>query len=381
MEKTPAPPDLTVAHPAVSVSTPAYRMFRPAFSPSSCYLLRDAAEEAYFARHGGAPEAELIAWATQFIARDETFVDVGAHIGSWTQHFALKCKQVHAFEPQRSTFERLRDGVRAAKLGNVTCHDEALGGSGELYLNIVSMDGGGSTLRHRRELGEVLARERVKLAQLDDFDLDNVGAIKIDAEGFEIDILHGATRTLEKHRPTLLLEAWDHEWYAHERAKLMAYVTSLDYRVVDIRGWPQMLLVEPRQKRSHSSGSETEEHQNSGETKPAAEDPTATLARSWERLKGIAGEMKDTFVEALRTTAPLSFDRPLLGLVMIVKDEATRINAVLASYRPYIDAWTILDTGSTDGTQDLVKRALEGIPGRLFEEPFVDFAASRNRAL
>lgn len=72
---------------------------------------------------------------------------------------------------------------------------------------------------------------------------------------------------------------------------------------------------------------------------------------------------------------------PLLGLVMIVRDEARRIAEVLASYRPYIDAWTILDTGSTDGTQDLVKRELAGIPGVLHEEPFVDFATSRNRAL
>jgi tetratricopeptide (TPR) repeat protein len=72
---------------------------------------------------------------------------------------------------------------------------------------------------------------------------------------------------------------------------------------------------------------------------------------------------------------------PLLGLVMIVRDEARRIAEVLASYRPYIDAWTILDTGSTDGTQDLIRRALEGIPGALHEEPFVDFATSRNRAL
>jgi tetratricopeptide (TPR) repeat protein len=73
--------------------------------------------------------------------------------------------------------------------------------------------------------------------------------------------------------------------------------------------------------------------------------------------------------------------RPLLGLVMIVKNEARRIAEVLASYRSHIDAWTILDTGSTDGTQDLIRDVLANIPGTLHEEPFVDFATSRNRAL
>src|SRR5207244_5524724 len=66
---------------------------------------------------------------------------------------------------------------------------------------------------------------------------------------------------------------------------------------------------------------------------------------------------------------------------MIVRNEARRIVEVLTSYRPHIDAWTILDTGSTDGTQDLIRGELAGIPGALHEEPFVDFSTSRNRAL
>lgn len=69
-----------------------------------------------------------------------------------------------------------------------------------------------------------------------------------------------------------------------------------------------------------------------------------------------------------------------LGLVMIVKDEAERIGACLASVKPHISHWTILDTGSTDGTQDIVQHALAGIPGELYAEPFVDFGTSRSRA-
>jgi FkbM family methyltransferase len=342
-----------------------FKIFRPAFSPGSCYLLRDATEEASFIQHGGAPDARLIDWATQFIAHDETFVDVGAHVGTWAQHFALKCKQVIAFEPQRSTYDRLREGVRLSKLGNVVCHDVALGGQGEADLHVVSVNGGRATLRHRQELGAVIAVERVRCAQLDDFDLENVGLIKIDAEGFEIDILRGAVKLLEKHHPALLLKAWDHEWYSRERAELIAHVLGIGYGVVPIQGWPQMLLMEPKVKRraptpdrSHITVSD-----ETSAKKPTVLPETAAL------------------VQALQATASLAPDRPLLGLVMIVKNEAKRIAQVLASYRPYIDAWTILDTGSTDGTQDLIRRDLAGIPGALHEEPFVDFATSRNRAL
>jgi len=75
--------------------------------------------------------------------------------------------------------------------------------------------------------------------------------------------------------------------------------------------------------------------------------------------------------------------RPLLSLVMIVKDEAASMEGVLDAALPYVDRWTILDTGSTDGTQDIIREvaAKHGKPGQLFEEPFVDFATSRNRVM
>jgi hypothetical protein len=71
----------------------------------------------------------------------------------------------------------------------------------------------------------------------------------------------------------------------------------------------------------------------------------------------------------------------LLALVMIVKDEARSIRATLASAKPWIDRYTLLDTGSTDGTQAIAREAMEGVPGDVLEEPFVDFGTTRSRAL
>ena len=66
---------------------------------------------------------------------------------------------------------------------------------------------------------------------------------------------------------------------------------------------------------------------------------------------------------------------------MIVRNEAHGIAATLQSIAPYIGSWVIIDTGSTDGTQDIVRGVLDKIPGMLHEEPFVDFSVSRNHAL
>jgi hypothetical protein len=71
----------------------------------------------------------------------------------------------------------------------------------------------------------------------------------------------------------------------------------------------------------------------------------------------------------------------LLTLSMIVKDEEQTLAPTLASVAPHIDRWVIVDTGSTDGTRELVRRELAGVPGELHEAPFVDFATTRNVAL
>ena len=66
---------------------------------------------------------------------------------------------------------------------------------------------------------------------------------------------------------------------------------------------------------------------------------------------------------------------------MIVKNEAHVIRRCLASVRPIIDRWVIVDTGSTDGTQAIVREAMSGVRGALVERAWRDFAHNRSEAL
>ena len=68
-------------------------------------------------------------------------------------------------------------------------------------------------------------------------------------------------------------------------------------------------------------------------------------------------------------------------LNMIVKNESKAIRKLLESVKNIIDYWVIFDTGSTDGTQDIIREFLQDIPGELHERPWVDFAHNRNEAL
>ncbi|MCC6127819.1 MAG: glycosyltransferase family 2 protein [Chlamydiae bacterium] len=68
-------------------------------------------------------------------------------------------------------------------------------------------------------------------------------------------------------------------------------------------------------------------------------------------------------------------------LNMIVRNESKVIARCLASLAGQIDYWVIVDTGSDDGTQEIVKNELRSIPGELHERNWVDFGFNRNEAL
>lgn len=72
---------------------------------------------------------------------------------------------------------------------------------------------------------------------------------------------------------------------------------------------------------------------------------------------------------------------PTICLSMIVKDEAHVIERCLNAVAPFIDTWAIVDTGSTDGTMDVIRRVMRDVPGELAERPWRDFGHNRTEAL
>jgi tetratricopeptide (TPR) repeat protein len=68
---------------------------------------------------------------------------------------------------------------------------------------------------------------------------------------------------------------------------------------------------------------------------------------------------------------------------MIVRNEAHIVHELLDCIAPYISSWVIVDTGSEDGTQDIIRAHMArlGIPGELHERPWKNFGHNRSEAL
>jgi tetratricopeptide (TPR) repeat protein len=77
----------------------------------------------------------------------------------------------------------------------------------------------------------------------------------------------------------------------------------------------------------------------------------------------------------------LEYDN-LNHLCIMVKNGGPQFEQMLLDNIALFDRWTVLDTGSTDETIDIINRVLVGKKkGNLYHEPFINFKDSRNRCL
>lgn len=215
----------------------------------SGYIFRAKSGNACFEHYQnhGIFEYPLIKWCAQFLNSKSTFVDVGAHMGTYSVILSKHCAKVHAFEAQSSTFNNLSAAVELNKRTNIEPHHMALGAKEDtVTLHQVSDDGGGSTVDQSvASHHQVLHTEIVPMNTLDSFKFTGVDLLKIDVEGYELEVIMGASHTLmENNFPPFIFESWNNEpWYQEKKDKLFEYVRALGYRVVPISGTSNMYLA------------------------------------------------------------------------------------------------------------------------------------------
>ena len=150
------------------------------------------------------PTAELQTkrWILRNLPEDGVFVDVGANVGILSACAALKAihGKVISIEPT-DTFNYLIKNL--SKLPSPCATFE--------FLNLAI---GNSTGQRKDQIykiwGEKPVADVYQFKKLDDvvseLDLNRIDVIKIDTDGFELEVLKGAKNTIQKFRPTLIVE-------------------------------------------------------------------------------------------------------------------------------------------------------------------------------
>jgi len=164
-------------------------------------------------------------------------LDIGANKGVYT--YALLqagVRTVHAFEPNPKLFGVLSRWAR----GKAELHPEALSDTtGEAVLMVPHSEAGysnqGASLSTQKLNGQDFGGVTVKTLRLDDAGIADVGFIKIDVEGFEMQVLQGAAETLRRDRPTLLVEI-EEKHTRRKLAEMIAEVCAYGYDCLALKG-------------------------------------------------------------------------------------------------------------------------------------------------
>jgi len=184
-------------------------------------------------------EKGLIEWCKQFCKKDKNILDIGAHSGTYTISLADYCNKVYAFEPQQMTFYSLCGSVALSNIRNVNCLNYGLGTTeqvGKQTLNIVSLDGGGSTLH--KDQNNVLFTEEIEVRTLDSFNIDNISFIKMDVENNELQVLLASENTLKRSNyPKILFEM------NQTNKDLLQFLENLNYNIIQVGGCNNMFLA------------------------------------------------------------------------------------------------------------------------------------------
>jgi FkbM family methyltransferase len=167
---------------------------------------------------------------TPLIRPGDTVIDVGAHWGTHAAFYREAVGQtgkVVAYEPNPDSYQCLIRNVPG-----ILAYSLALGDrSGQESLCMHPSNAGASYLGGAGPLVRTVTLDEHSKLWRDDF--DRITLIKIDAEGAEPEVLSGARRTLERHRPVLFIEVNPGalERRGHSSRKLQTRLDELNYRV------------------------------------------------------------------------------------------------------------------------------------------------------
>ena len=180
----------------------------------------------------------------KYVSNKTVAIDIGCHYGFFTKFLSEQFKTVHAFDFNNDIYKCFVKNMKKFKCKNVIKYPYGLG---EKQKYVATNDWSD---RHNRRgpLGNHIDPEikrqknkKQKIRPLDRLNIKDVGLMMIDTEGYELNVLKGAYKTIKAYKPVLVLEFHTSfsnpidnltKRYGYTLGNLQDYVESLGYKSV-----------------------------------------------------------------------------------------------------------------------------------------------------
>ena len=154
----------------------------------------------------------------RFSDKSKNALDVGVYRGVYSLKLSQNFKHIYAFEPNPLLFPYLKKNLKKI-IKNINLYNLALSnksGTTELKLplrsysvfkdNIEELYQLGAASIHPNNEFENYKKVMVNTEKLDNISINDVGFIKIDVEGHELEVINGAKETISSNKPVMLIE-------------------------------------------------------------------------------------------------------------------------------------------------------------------------------
>lgn len=170
------------------------------------YLI--TSDDDYLTNIGQVFEPDMCKLFLSLVENDHKVVDIGANIGCTSILFGQIARNVTSFEPSPTTFKYLDLNIKNSNLKNIEIHNVGLGCKDEnltLTFSPSSRSGGFVSNLIQASTGHTVENISIKNGDFIIKDA-NVDFIKIDVEGFELNVLKGLTNTIQQNKPIVVAE-------------------------------------------------------------------------------------------------------------------------------------------------------------------------------
>jgi len=168
------------------------------------------------------------------------FLDIGAAFGHVTSEVSSRFSKCVCFEPSRENYKQLLKTIEREELDNVITYNCALGSKNETKRFFCSEDNPYDN-RFSTDKGEKFTPYEVEVVRLDDvcedLGIEQRCVIKIDVQGYELEVMQGARKLLEKDC-RIISEFWPWGMYLHgiNPLEYVDFMMSMGYSFFELSG-------------------------------------------------------------------------------------------------------------------------------------------------